>query len=87
MNMAIVRITTFFKPGKSHLASINNRAHKLLECGVLEALPVITVQNGHLQGFWVFIIECTEKDRNVWLGFHEGCNMCVSNRPLMVGTE
>jgi hypothetical protein len=87
MIMAIVRITTFFKPGTSHLSSFESRAEWLLQNGILEAMPVITICEGHLKPFWVVKIECTENDRKVWLGFNEGCNLCVNNRPLMVGTE
>ena len=85
--MATVHITTFFKPGRSHLASFEIRAKKLLDFKILEAMPVITVQDGYLKGFWTVVIECTEADRKVWFGFMEGVDLCVNQPSLMVGTD
>ncbi len=86
--MATVRIAVFYEPGTSHIESLKSRAEKLFEHGILEAMPTaITARTGEIAGFWTVLIECTDQDRKVWLGFVEGVSMCVNNRPLMVGTK
>ncbi len=85
--MSSIRLTLFSKPGRNALSGIDSRARFNLEMGVISALPVITIEESRLGGFWHIVLEVTDQDRAFWLGFTSGMDYCRNNRTITVGDD
>lgn len=86
--MKTVLMTLFYKPGTSHIQSLENRAIAGMNLGVVSAMPQIEVRESEsVPGFWQFVITVKEEDWPFWIGFWMGKDFTINNREIAAGVK
>jgi hypothetical protein len=80
-------ISVFYRPGSSHLKSIEIKGREALELGMISAMPNISAEQSEKTDSWLIVIVCNPEDRPFWFGFYLGRNWCLDNRQIAVGCD